>query len=384
MLLAGARWVPDIPESRGKVHLEVDVPEGFEAVTAGRLTVRRNEGTRTLLVWEIDHPLRDSLFPPAPTASSKGVPGIYRPPSTISGKTTLRASPTLTQFPDTSPYIRTSSALPFSQICGGGELPSTGYGFASYTLLGSPVIRLPFMWKRAWVTRWPIRGGETESSWTTGRATGRRDSPPTWPTTSSRSGLPRRKGGEYRRQMLRNYFNLVSPEEDFPWRFYGRESPASRAVGYGKGAMVFHMARRLAGDDAFWKGLRDVYRGKVFKEATWDDFASAFALNSKEDFHAFFRQWVVRPGAPVIGWEDVRAEKSGTGWRVHGAITQEGPLIGSTSGTARVRKEFTTRRLRQRAKVPFVIETKTSSWRLMVDPRVDVFRRLHPGEIPLM
>lgn len=386
MLLAGARWVPDIPESRGKVRLQVDVPEGFEAVTAGRLTGRRNDGARTLFVWEIDHPLRGLSLSAGPYVVIEGHAGeiptaLYRfRQNDAPGKSYLDA---------VSRYIALYQDLfgpyPFPKFAVVENFLPTGYGFASYTLLGSRVMRLPFIVETSLghevAHSWWGNGvfvDYRKGNWSEGLTTYVADH-----LFKERSS--EEEGREYRRQMLRNYSNLVSPEEDFPLGdFMGRESPASRAVGYGKGAMVFHMVRRLAGDDAFWKGLREVYRSKVFKEANWDDFASALALNSKEDFHAFFRQWVLRPGAPVIRLEDVRAEKSETGWRVHGAITQQGPLyrlhvpVRLESG-----KEFTDTTVEvKEPRVLFVIETKHLPGRLVVDPRVDVFRRLHPGEIP--
>ena len=49
---------------------------------------------------------------------------------------------------------------------------------------------------------------------------------------------------DYRRQAMRNYASLVSPTTDFPLsRFRSRTDPATKAVGYDKSAMVFHMAR---------------------------------------------------------------------------------------------------------------------------------------------
>ena len=91
-----------------------------------------------------------------------------------------------------------------------------------------------------------------------------------------------------RRQVLRDYATLVHPEEDLPLTaFRHRYSPASRTIGYGKGAMVFHMLRGLIGDEAFWEGLSLVYREKLFQSASWSDFQSAFEQTGNRTLQGF-------------------------------------------------------------------------------------------------
>ena len=69
-----------------------------------------------------------------------------------------------------------------------------------------------------------------------------------WPITLYQEKASPEEARDYRARILRSYATLVSPHEDFPLReFTGRHSPASRAVGYGKGAMLFHMARSSRG-----------------------------------------------------------------------------------------------------------------------------------------
>jgi hypothetical protein len=66
---------------------------------------------------------------------------------------------------------------------------------------------------------------------------------------------------EHRLQWLRNYAALVDRSNDFPIaRFSSRVDPATKAVGYDKAAMFFHMLRNKVGDKIFWKGLRKIDR----------------------------------------------------------------------------------------------------------------------------
>jgi hypothetical protein len=186
--------------------------------------------------------------------------------------------------------------------------------------------------------------------------------------------------------MLRDYASLVPPGAGIPLaRFTGRVSPATRAVGYGKGGMVFHMARKEVGDEAFWDGLRTVVREKLFRPATWDDLARGIGKSAGRDMVPFFREWVESADGPSLSLSGVRAERTGGGgWKVAGRVTQGAPFFAlrvplrlETSGepveiAVPLRGES----------APFEIETGEASIALLLDPEVDLFRRLAPSEVP--
>ncbi len=386
LLLAGSRWFPQIPGSPGKVRLQVDLPEAFDAVTSGTLMSRRTQRGRTVCVWQIDQPVRGLSLSAGPYAV---VEGRAREIPTAFYHFRHTEVPVKIYLDAVSRYMDLYQDLfgpyPFPKFAVVENFLPTGYGFASYTLLGSRVIRLPFIVETSLghevAHSWWGNGVFVEyrkGNWSEGLTTYVADH-----LFKERSS--EEEGREYRWQMLRTYSNLVSPQGDFALSdFLGRDSPASRAVGYGKGAMVFHMARNLAGNDAFWKSLADVYRNRLFQEASWEDFAAALSSNTKEDFGSFFRQWVLRPGAPVIRLEDVRAERTEAGWKVHGTLVQDGDVYWlHVPLRLEWEKGFLDRQVEVKsARVPFVLEGNFAPERLVVDPRVDVFRRLHPTEIP--
>jgi hypothetical protein len=65
---------------------------------------------------------------------------------------------------------------------------------------------------------------------------------------------------------------------------------------YSKGAWVFHMLRRVVGDDTFWqilKSYRAMYSGSG---ATTDDFIAVAEAVSGRDLSDFFDFWVYKPG----------------------------------------------------------------------------------------
>jgi len=168
-------------------------------------------------------------------------------------------------------------------------------------------------------------------------------------------------------------------------RFTRRYDPASKAVGYDKGAMVFHMLRRRVGDTAFWGALQDLYREKRFDTATWSDLQRAFQRRTpSSDLSAFFTQWVERPGAPRLSFDGMTRRRTADGWRVGGAVVQEGTpfevatevAISTEAGEQRHPLVIAGR------KTFFMVPVAAPPRRLVLDPDFDLLRRLAPGELP--
>jgi len=190
----------------------------------------------------------------------------------------------------------------------------------------------------------------------------------------------------YRQQLLRNYAVLVTPEDDFPLsQFRERTDPVTKAVGYDKGSMVFHMVRRLIGEEAFWSALRDVYRDRLFQTASWPDFQSAFEKRGNRSLARFFDQWVSRTGAPDLALDRVTRQKGSAGWEVRGRILQKGPVYDLE---ARISLEGDQNNVEQKnlrlagSETPFTLLGATCPRALKLDPDCDLFRRLSPSEIP--
>ena len=381
-----AGWYPEIPGSRPTFRLWVEGPAGYEAVTAGRLVRRETAGEVTRSEWETREPIGGLSLSAGPYLVREAGSGetrlfTYFYPETDALSEKYLAA--VARYLDL--YRGLFGPYPFEKFAVVENFFPTGYGFPSYTLLGSTVVRLPFLLgtslghevAHSW---WGngVRVDYRKGNWSEGLVTYVADY-----LYKERSSAE--EGREYRLQILRDYGTLVPSGGDFPLSsFTGRDSPASRAIGYGKGAMIFHMARRRAGDEAFWKGLAEVAREKMFREASWDDFARAFGKNSGADFARFFRQWVDRPGAPVIALQGVRANRAGKGWRVSGRITQKKPyyslsvplrLIAGDGKTDTVVTVFG-------VEARFTMASAARPVRLIVDPDADLFRRLDATEIP--
>jgi hypothetical protein len=73
-----------------------------------------------------------------------------------------------------------------------------------------------------------------------------------------------------------------------------------RALVYNKGAMVLHMLRRLMGDEAFFRGLRDFYATWRYAKAGTDDFRVAMEKAGGQPLSRFFERWIYSGGIPIV------------------------------------------------------------------------------------
>lgn len=385
-LSSEAGWYPDIPGSAATFRVRVEAPEGVESVTAGKPVGRKTVGGATVSEWETASPLPEIALSAGRYRVRERVVGglpiltyLLQENEALSDRFLDASAKAIDLFQGLfGPY-------PFEKFAVVENFIPTGYAYPSYTLLGSSVLRLPFVVETSLgheiAHSWWGNGVRVDSrrgNWSEGLATYVADH-----LFKERSSAA--DGKEYRRKLLEDYATLVPPRLDFPLKdFKERDSPATRAVGYGKGAMVFHMARKEVGDDLFWSGLRSVVREKLGREASWDDFDRALPRERSADPASFFRQWVDRPGAPVIALKDAKAARDGDRWKVTGRVVQEKPYY---EILAPLRLE--TAESAVDASVPlagaearFTIFCGSPPARLILDPNVDLFRRFDPSEIP--
>ncbi len=173
----------------------------------------------------------------------------------------------------------------------------TGLSMPTFTLLGQDIVRLPFIPETS-------LGHEITHQWF-GNYVYADFNKGNWLeaiTTYLSDHLyeeQKSKGWEYRKNILVNFQSYVTPDKDFPLRdFRERTGFASSAIGYGKGAMLFHMLEKLVGRDAFYRSLRILIEANTFKQASWADVEISFKQGSGKDLGWFFSQWLDRKGVP--------------------------------------------------------------------------------------
>lgn len=383
--LSGA-WYPLWPEHPARYQVRIETPRGYQAVTSGTRMNSEETSKSSITTWRTGYPLRALSLAAGPYVVTSEpfddilVEGYFHPRNQELAATYLAAVRRYLEL-----YQELFGPYPFEKYAVVENFFPTGYGFPGWTLLGGSVIRLPFIVETS-------LGHEIAHSWwgsgvVVDRARGN------WAeglTTYVADHLYKERQSpadavEYRRNILRDYATLVEGTGDFPLReFIRRESKASQAIGYGKAAMVFHMLRKEIGEKAFWGGLRMLAAERMHGSADWDDLRRAFEVSSGRDLEDFFRQWLERSDAPVLGWGDIRREERDGSWRVSGSLRQRGkpyrlaiPIRFTGENAVEERVILATE-----AETSFSIALPWPPRSMEIDPEADLFRRIAPEEIP--
>ena len=384
---SGAGWYPVSPDNPRRRTIRIAAPAGTEAVTAGKRVARETAQGVSSSTWVETRPGGDLSLSAGPyQIGEKRVGGLdiytyFYPDNAGLSTRYLEAAAHYIRF-----YEGLFGPYPFEKFAVVENFFPTGFGFPSYTLLGSQIIRLPFIIDTSlpheiahcwWGNG--VLADYRDGNWSEGLVTYLAD----YLLKEKKSPV---EGRDYRNQILSDYAALVPPDRDFALRnFTGRVDPASRAIGYGKGAMLFHMVRSVVGDQAFYRALQEIFREKLFKSATWNDFISAFSRNAGKDLAPFMEQWLDRPGGPHFALVDVTRRREVGKWLVSGVIVQTPPFYAVSlplrldlAGSP-IRHELAVTRER----TPFSFSTPAPPRMLLLDPDAEVFRILAAADLPL-
>ena len=263
----------------------------------------------------------------------------------------------------------------------------TGYGMPSFTLLGSRVIRLPFILSTSLpheiLHNWWGNGvyiDFSKGNWSEGLTAYMSDH-----YSSEQQG----KGSEYRRKALERYANFAAEQGDFALTdFSSRHDEASQAVGYSKSLMLFHMLRNRAGDDSFNHSIRQFWQRYQFKYTNFTDLIQQLYPDNNDDYRRFVKQWLNRTGAPEISLDDVSVDKLDDGYSLSIKISQQQkgpayqlqiPLEVTLQGKTQVLRENIF--LAEKNNL-LTFKYKQEPQAVTLDPDYDVFRLLHANERP--
>ncbi len=386
-LSGGVNWHPrlvDAPEITYRVT--IDTPAGIAAITSGERLEQSSTKERNRSIWHVDYPLYGLTLSAGSyqifedTNGKVPIYAYFYPETAELAATYLKEARSYLQL-----YEKLFGPYPFHKFAIVENFFPTGYGLPSWTLLGSSVIKLPFIVKTSlghemahswWGTG--VQVDYSQGNWSEGLTTYLADY-----LYQERSSAA--EALDYRLKILRDYASLVSANNSFPINgFRSRDDKASQAIGYGKVAMVFHMLRQQVGEEIFWNGLRQIAQERMFTSVGWDDFAEVFSALSKQNLDGFFQQWLSRTAGPKLALENVELKKTTEGWQVSGKLVQQPPIYQLS-----VKLELTTEQTPFTALaestaavqgVEFHVADRPLS--LSADPQADLFRVLAPQEIP--
>ena len=388
-LSGGSFWYPRWQDEAVTFALTVTLPEGWRAVSQGKGgDGRAGNDRKTVERWESGQP-QEEIFLVANRFTAYGRTDgdlqalvFLRQPDPPLAERYLAAT-----LDYVAMYDRLLGPYPYAKFALVENFWESGYGMPSFTLLGSRVLRFPFILTSSYpheiLHNWwgnSVYPDYESGNWSEGLTAYLADH-----LFKELEG----EGVEYRRATLQKYGDYVSTQGDFPLdRFVSRHSSSSEAVGYGKSMMFFHMLRRQLGDDLLARGLRRFYTDFQFKTAAFSDIRASFEKEAALSLQGEFEQWVHRAGAPQLTVGQPRLERDGEDYILTVILEQTQPeevyrlrvpLAVTLAGRDRL---FWTETIMTEKRREVRLQLPARPLRLDVDPEFDLFRRLHRDETP--
>jgi hypothetical protein len=385
-LSAGTAWYPQINDSDISYQLRISAPGNTEAVTSGERLYRHHDGSFSTSAWKIDFPVRSLTLSAGPYQVFEDVSGsvpifaYFYEGSAELAPTYLKESRKYLDL-----YERLFGSYPFAHFAIVENFFPTGYGLPGWTLLGSTVIRLPFVVTTSLgheiAHSWWGNGvwvDFNQGNWSEGLVTYIADH-----LYEEYNGSAQARS--YRLNHLMTYANLTSPINRFAVKnFMYRSNRPGQAIGYGKAMMIFHMLRHEVGDAIFWQILAEMAQIHMFSRIGWDHFADHFSKASGRDLRPFFDQWISRSDDLQLQLVQVTLEQSGNGWHTRGELRQN---VAPYQLLVKIRLNSNQEEHNQTIRVDseqhkFSITTPWRPEQISIDPDVDLFRLMDPTEIP--
>jgi hypothetical protein len=392
-LAAGSLWYPQI---EGYPYLTFDMlvtlPTGWSSVTQGSRKQQQNTNTISKQRWHIDKPQDEIYLIAAEFIEYQQTTQLQNSP--VDAQVFLRKADQ--KLADRYLQATTKYLKMFEQLIGAYAYSKfalvenfweTGFGMPSFTLLGTRVIRLPFILNTSYpheiLHNWWGNGvyvNFESGNWSEGLTAYLADH-----LIKEQQG----QGLNYRQQTLQKYRDYAAKHRDFPLTaFRSRHSSATEAVGYGKALMMFHMLRKQLGDKLFNKALKQFYQQHQFKIASFSDLQRTFETVADRSLQNFFTQWVEYTGAPDVALVSASVEEQSEKIQLRFTLEQlqtnnlynlNIPLVISLANRSEA-EEFVVSMTKR--KQTFEIDLPASPTRLDIDPQFDLFRKLAQQETP--
>lgn len=384
-LPSSAFWYPQPADRFSVFEAIVTLPKGYSSVMEGDLSKRTESDSKVEERWTEWKPI-DGIDLVAGKYDIKKA--VHKNVAIYTYFFKEDAALSKTYIDKTKEYLDIYSELigpyPFGKFAVVESFMPTGYGMPSFTLLGSTVIRLPFIPETS-------LGHEIAHNWW-GNSVFIDSSLGNWSealTTYTSDYLYERRKGEkearsFRSAKLRGYKAFAEKSPISLRNFRDSTNPESRAVGYNKGVMLFNMLERHIGEAAFKDGLRRLYAANAFKRATWGDIQAAFEAAFGSELGWFFEQWLANPGGPRLTLASAEASQSGQKHIFKFRVEQSGtpytldlPVKFETA-TGPVWRTFHVKA----ASVELAAELDSKPVSIELDPDFQNFRILADAEVP--
>ena len=387
-------WYPDMPGALPTFRVRVVTPKTWLAVTHGQQQSQAIHGDKMVAEWKIGSPTE------ALTLVANRFVKMRQDWRGIEIATYLfpEDAPLAQEYLDASVrYLETYTTLlgpyPFPKFAVVENFFASGLGMPSFALLGSGIIKRHYIQPYAlgheivhsWIGNWVFNRPDS-GNWVEGLTTYLANY--YYEELTGTADHAR----EQRRLMTLGYAIYVRPEEDYPIsRFTHKTDQKDNAIGYQKAAMVFHMLRRELGEEAFWKGIRQLVSEHGSSYADWQDLERTFSRVSHADLRWFFAQWIEQAGAPILTITEARVrettEAGQPGYELRLSLAQSGApyrvMLPATIETADGQSLVIWLRL-DAAEQAVTVPVQARPVSLEIDPDFGAFRRLGRREISPM
>ncbi|HBB40952.1 MAG: hypothetical protein COW73_05215 [Nitrospirae bacterium CG18_big_fil_WC_8_21_14_2_50_70_55] len=378
----GSGWYPD-PGGMALFDLDIHLPEPFVAVSQGRLAGR--DGSQSQ--WRATLPADGLTVVAAPFHPFHGRAGAIDLTCYL-----MRDDPaTAKLFLDAAAgYLATLQArlgeYPYPRFDIVENFFSSGYGMPGFTLLGPQVIAMgeqalkPGYLDHEITHNWWGNGVFVDphgGNWCEGL------------TSYCANYLAAEGEGEEAAEEARTRWSArfcldLPAGHAYPLRrFRTKSTRTDDAIGYAKGAALFHQVRRRLGDDRFFAALRGFAHDYLGRQASWDEIEATFAHAGGEPLASLFRPWLDELGGPEVRIERAEAVAGEGGYHLRAAIVQTPPVypldvevaVETTAGEVTVCRRMAGERL----DLDLVLAPLPR--RLRVDPHHHLFRHLTFAEV---
>lgn len=374
-----ANYYPTGSETMASFNLTANIPVSWESISDGNRLSNEVKDNRKIQSWSNPFKNNGNMFMAAPfVTKSTWVDNIEVACYFFEADTGLFDQ----YLPATAGYIRQYSELigpyPYKRFTVVENFFPTGYGMPAWTLLGQQVIRLPFI-------VYTSLGHEVLHNWW-GNSVYVDYDRGNWCESATVYGADYRyklqrsldAAKTYRKDILKQYANYVTKENDFPIReFKSRTSKETRTIGYNKAMMVFHMIEEEIGTEPFfeaWKKINSTYREQ---KISWEEWITMFQETSGKDLSYILPQWIDQDGAPVIGLIiDSVNENS-----IHFTLNESSGKNYKLSVPIHFDNGVDTVVVLNSPSSSFSMNISTSVSSISVDPDFHLFRELYPEEI---
>jgi len=372
-------WYPITNLPLTSIDLQVEQPEGWRVLSVGGL-----EETSGITHWRSRIPHDDIYLVAGPFTRYAKKHGDVDLSVWLLTEDRALADRYLAPMADyLDHYSRQIGHYPFAKFAVVENPWQTGFGMPSFTLLGSRVLRLPFIpftsLPHEIAHNWLGNGiwvDYEKGNWSEGLTAYLADH---WMKER------RAKGSQHRQKSLQRFSNFAAEGKDAPLLdFVSRHNDTSQAIGYDKSMMLFHMIRRALGDRGFSTALQRLWQSHRFQRIGFEQTLQTL-LYDRPELLARFRPWLNSSHMPRIhlqkaehaitnGQHQLRllVENSGKA-----RLTFQLPIYVTTTSTKVAEPHWVT--IKESAQ-EIILQLDRAPLRVDVDPAFDVLRHLDRSE----